>query len=74
MKLELMNATYIPAQNATRIVYCPEGAKACDAMEKTIHHPADATAEDRAEEIEAFLNGSRQIQGVQRCAFYQLNL
>jgi hypothetical protein len=52
---EVRSAKFDAATNSTRIVYAPEDGTAADAREDVIHHSSDATEQDRADDIDAFV-------------------
>ena len=52
---ELRSAKFDASTNSTRIVYAPEDGTAAEAKEDVIYHSTDATDQDRADEIDAFV-------------------
>jgi len=52
---EVRSAKFDAATNSTRIVYAPEDGTAAEAKEDVIYHSRDATEQDRADEIDAFV-------------------
>ena len=53
---ELRSAKFDASTNSTRIVYAPEDGTAAEAKEDVIYHSPDATEQDRADEIDAFVS------------------